>query len=86
MKHETIAQVIEAIFNSQTDPEELCLLLELTVEDIVDRFEDRLLDHAHKFGVYTYYYNDDDGIELVPDGSQQYEHEAEQENIDQDTD
>ena len=33
-------------------PDELVGLLELTIEDILDRFPDRLLENQSKFGVY----------------------------------
>lgn len=33
------------------DVEELVGLLELTIEDILDRFPDRLMEHKEKFGV-----------------------------------
>ena len=33
------------------DVDNLVSLLELTVEDILDRFADRLLEHSDKFGV-----------------------------------
>jgi hypothetical protein len=33
------------------EPDELVSLLELSVEDILDRFTDKLLEHKEKFGV-----------------------------------
>lgn len=44
--------VSEAIENSQSTPDELVLLLEITTEDIVRKFPSKLVEHAEKFGVY----------------------------------
>ena len=44
---------LRAVASEQVgDPEELIALLELTIEDILERFGDRLLEQKHKFGVY----------------------------------
>lgn len=51
-KRTTILQVYEVVTNSQTTPEELCTLLEVTVEDLLRKFPRKLLEHAEKFGVY----------------------------------
>lgn len=41
-----------AIESSQNDTTELAALLEITVEDLMERFEDRLIENAEKFGIY----------------------------------
>lgn len=45
-------QVREAIEAGQTTPEELVLLLEITVEEMCKQFPHKLIEHAEKFGVY----------------------------------
>ena len=47
-----LLMVTEAIINSQSTPDELVLLLEITTEDIVRKFPNKLIEHAEKFGVY----------------------------------
>lgn len=45
-------QELKALVSEQvTDVQDLVSLLELTIEDILDRFPDALLDHQEKFGV-----------------------------------
>lgn len=46
------SQVRMAIENSQNTPEELVLLLEITVEELIKRFPEKLIEHAEKFGIY----------------------------------
>jgi len=48
------------------DVDDLCLQLELTVEDLLDRFEDKLLDNANKFIPDGYF--EDEEEELVQEG------------------
>jgi hypothetical protein len=67
-----LENVIEVVYNSQSDPEELVALLEITVEDIVERFGDRLEEHCEKFGVYNYW----DDIMVSSDEYNQVEHEV----------
>lgn len=44
---------LRAVASEQvTEVEELVQLLELTIEDVLERFGDRLLENKHKFGVY----------------------------------
>jgi len=47
-----LAELRSVASEQVTDVEELVQLLELTIEDILERFGDRLLDQKHKFGVY----------------------------------
>ena len=48
----TLLLVSEAIINSQSTPDELVLLLEISTEDIVRKFPKKLVEHAEKFGIY----------------------------------
>ena len=48
----TLLLVSEAIINSQSTPDELVLLLEISTEDIVRKFPKKLIENAEKFGVY----------------------------------
>ena len=43
-----------AIEDGFYDIEDLVTLLEIRVEDVLERFEDRLVENAEKFGVYEY--------------------------------
>jgi chorismate mutase len=52
--------VTETIMNSQSTPEELVQLLEITTEDIVWKFPKKLVEHAEKFGIYPNPMEDDD--------------------------
>lgn len=45
--------VEEIIYNSQSSPEELVVLLEITTEELVRKFPKKLVEHADKFGVYS---------------------------------
>jgi len=58
----TLEKVKSAIENSQLEVEEVAVLLELTVEDLLEAFPEHLEDNAVKFGVY-----DDEGVESVRD-------------------
>jgi hypothetical protein len=42
----------DIVANQVNDASDLVLLLELSVEDIMERFADKLLEHQAKFGVY----------------------------------
>ncbi len=44
-----LEQVKLAIENNITDVDDLVGLLEITIEDVMERFEDRLREHAGKF-------------------------------------
>jgi hypothetical protein len=46
------AKVRMAIESSQATPEELVLLLEITIEDLIRKFPEKLIENAEKFGVY----------------------------------
>lgn len=46
-----IQELRDLVASQVVDVEDLVGLLELTVEDILERFPDALLDNAHKFGV-----------------------------------
>lgn len=48
MRLEELKQIVE---QQGYDIEELVGLLELTTEDIIERFPDRLTENSHKFGV-----------------------------------
>lgn len=48
VRHAELRQVVE---DQDYDIEELVGLLELTIDDILDRFPDKLTENAHKFGV-----------------------------------
>lgn len=56
----TLLLVTEAVLNSQSSPDELILLLEVTTEEIVRKFPKKLVEHASKFGVYPDIMDDDD--------------------------
>lgn len=43
---------LKDLASRMADAEELVGLLELTAEDILDRFADRLMEHKEKFGVF----------------------------------
>ncbi|CAB4182482.1 hypothetical protein UFOVP1528_7 [uncultured Caudovirales phage] len=51
-----LADLKDLVSNQVNDPEELVSLLEISIEDLMDRFADRLIDNKEKFGVY----DDDD--------------------------
>jgi hypothetical protein len=55
-----LMMVSEAIYNSQSTPDELVLLLEITTEDIVRKFPKKLVENAEKFGVYPDPMEDED--------------------------
>jgi len=57
-----LEKVKSAVENSQLDVEELVVLLELTVEDLLEAFPEHLENNAVKFGVF-----DDEGVESVRD-------------------
>lgn len=43
---------LESIIGEEVpDVESLVLLLELTMEDILERFPDKVIEHKHKFGL-----------------------------------
>ena len=46
--------VQEAIYNSQMDPEDLVIFLEITIEELVRKYPKKLVEHAEKFGIYDY--------------------------------
>jgi hypothetical protein len=46
-----LQELREVIENQQYDVADLCSLLELTVEDLLDRFPDKVVDNQSKFGV-----------------------------------
>lgn len=62
MKHLTLSQVKEIIEDNVPDVESLVQLLELTIEDIMKRFPDKLMEHKDKFTLESEedYYEDDD--------------------------
>ena len=47
-----LAELRQVVENQGYDVEELVGLLELSVDDILDRFPDKMTESAHKFGVY----------------------------------
>jgi hypothetical protein len=59
-RNNILSLVGEAIMNSQNDPEELVTLLEITAEDIIRKFPNKLVEHAEKFGVYPDPMEDDE--------------------------
>lgn len=59
-KGHTLLLVTEAVLNSQSSPDELVLLLEITTEELVRKFPKKLVENAEKFGVYTDIMDDDD--------------------------
>ena len=46
-----LQELKETVANQVKDAADLVGLLELSIEDILDRFADRLLEHQEKFGV-----------------------------------
>lgn len=46
-----LIELRETIAEQVVDVEDLVGLLELTIEEILDRFPDKLMEHAEKFGV-----------------------------------
>lgn len=46
-----LAELRAVVADQVGDVEELVGLLELTIEDVLDRFPDKLMDNQHKFGV-----------------------------------
>jgi len=42
-------RVKHVVINNHLDVDDLVLMLEVTPEDMLDRFEDRLLEHQDKF-------------------------------------
>lgn len=46
-----LQELKEVVLNQDYDVADLCELLELLVDDILDRFPDRLTENASKFGV-----------------------------------
>lgn len=45
-----LSRIKEVIEDTVVDVESLVVMLELTIEDILDRHPDAVLDNAHKFG------------------------------------
>ena len=46
-----LQELKEVVEQQNYDVVDLCGLLELTVEDLIDRFPDKLVDNQTKFGV-----------------------------------
>lgn len=46
-----LAELKQVVEGQGYEADELVGLLELTVDDILDRFPDRLIENQHKFGV-----------------------------------
>ncbi len=44
-----VAQITSVIESNAIDTDDLISMLELTVEDLIERFPDRLIDHYEKF-------------------------------------
>jgi chorismate mutase len=44
-----VAQITSVIENNAIDTDDLISMLELTVEDLIERFPDRLIDNYEKF-------------------------------------
>jgi hypothetical protein len=57
-----LERVKSAVMNSQLEVEEVAILLELTVDDLLEAFPQQLEDNAVKFGVF-----DDEGVESTRD-------------------
>lgn len=49
--------------NNHLDVEDLVVMLEITPEDLLDRFEDRLLEHREKFIPDGYMIDDQEDVE-----------------------
>ena len=49
--HVRLQELREVVERQNYDVEELVGLLELTVDDILERFPDKLMENASKFGV-----------------------------------
>jgi len=46
-----LRELRETVAEQVVDPEDLVGLLEITIEDLLDRFPDKLMEHQEKFGV-----------------------------------
>ena len=48
-----LQELKEVVEQQNYDVEELIALLELTVDDVLERFPDKLVENQSKFGVYN---------------------------------
>jgi hypothetical protein len=71
-----LRKVRQAIEDGFYDVNDLVLLVEMTVEDVIERFEDRLCEHAEKFGIY-----EEEEQETVPEGQTGEEEEPQLDDL-----
>ena len=68
-KESEINRVRYVVENNGLDVEDLVCFLEITVEDVLDRFEDRMYDHREKFIPDGYMIEEEDYVEQEEEAS-----------------